>query len=69
MILDIVVFFTSLEMVLELGQLVVATARTRAMKCPQCQNDHSRVVDSRDSGDRRPAQAAVFGVLRKVHDL
>ena len=29
MILDIVVFFTSLVLVLEVGQLVVATARTR----------------------------------------
>lgn len=47
--------------------------RTRPMKCPQCQNDHSRVVDSRDSGDsvRRRRQCSGcserFTTYERVH--
>ncbi len=48
-------------------------ARTLTMKCPQCQNDHSRVVDSRDSGDsvRRRRQCSEcserFTTYERVH--
>ena len=43
------------------------------MKCPQCQNDHSKVVDSRDSGDsvrrRRECSACAerFTTYERVH--
>ena len=53
--------------------MTAATARTRAMRCPQCQNDHSRVVDSRDSGDsvRRRRQCSRcdqrFTTYERVH--
>lgn len=56
-----------------MGRMAAATARTRAMRCPQCQNDHSRVVDSRDSGDsvRRRRQCSRcdqrFTTYERVH--
>ena len=52
---------------------MAAAARIRVMRCPQCQNDHSRVVDSRDSGDsvRRRRQCSGcdqrFTTYERVH--